>query len=89
MTITTNRQWRNFLYRHEVPAAILASEFGYLTDDDNDGYFRYKGCWYHTSMFLRAQEPGWCGVHGDSYSSGVLINLSADGQQYQIATYIG
>lgn len=90
MNIRTNHQWRQFKYRYEVPASVLAREFDYLTEDDSDGYFQYRGIWYHTSQFMRcgAMIPGqWDGFQGDSFFSGVLIRLSSDGESYQVATY--
>jgi hypothetical protein len=88
MNVTTNHQWRYFLYRHEVPTEVLLSEFDWL-DEDNDGAFlRYRGAWYHLSMFLRTTIDGWHGVHPDSAFSGVLIEVSRDGEQYRIGTAI-
>ena len=87
--ITTNNHWRDFKYRDEVPAKILADEFDYLDADTLDGFIHYRGYWYHTCDFMRT--PGdheWDGSHPDSAFSGVLIKLSNDGETYQIATWI-
>ena len=88
MNVTTNHQWRDFLYRHEVPENVLRSEFDWLDEDDHSGFFRYRGVWYHLSMFLRTTIDGWHGVHTDSAFSGVLIEVSNDGEQYRIGTAI-
>jgi hypothetical protein len=88
MNVTTNNHWRDFLYRYEVPADVLVSEFDWLDEDDQDGFFRYRGVWYHLSMFLRTAIEGWDGIHGDSFYSGVLIEVSSDGEQYRIGTVI-
>lgn len=94
MKILTNHRWRNFLYRNEVPDDILADEFDWLEDDRDDGFFKYRGNWYHLDDFMRCSDSpdsdisAWHGYHGDSYFSGVLIRLSSDGEQYQVATYL-
>lgn len=87
MKIRTNRQWRHFLYREEVPADVLASQFDWLDADTCDGFIRYRGWYYHLSQFERREVDGWHGVAPDSYFSGVLIRLSDDGETYQIGTY--
>lgn len=91
--VRTNRQWRAFKYRHEVPAKILASQFDWTNEahekdgDYSDGFIEYRGCWYHLADFVRGGIPGWDGAHGDSFFSGVVIRLSKDGEAYQIGTY--
>ena len=92
-TVRTNHQWRQFVYRSEVPAAVLASQFDYQdADDDVDGFFEYRGHWYHLDQFMRLgskQGPlaAWDAYAGDSYFSGVVIRVSPDGETYQIGTY--
>jgi hypothetical protein len=88
MNITTNNQWRDFLYRYEVPDEVLKGEFDWLDEDDQDGFFRYRGVWYHLSMFMRTAIEGWQGIHNDSMFSGVLIEVSRDGEQYRVGTVI-
>ena len=96
--IITNNHERSFLYRSDVPADILESQFDYLDADTFDGFIQYRGHWYHTSCFMRfgypfnqmplwTHEQGWHGYSSDSFFSGVLIKLSDDGETYQIATY--
>jgi hypothetical protein len=94
MKIKTNRRWREFKLREDVPSKILKSQFDW-TDKDHalycdysDGFIEYHGCWYHLSQFVRSGAPeGWQGAHGDSFFSGVVIRLSSDGERYQIGTY--
>ena len=91
MRITTNNHWRQFKYRHEVPEHILASEFDWTNEEDHSGgFFQYKGWWYHLDDFMLSTDPAiadhWHGIHTDTFFSGVLIRLSDDGEQYQIAT---
>lgn len=91
--ITTNRQWRAFKSRDEVPAKVLASQFDWTNEaheksgDYSDGFLEYRGVWYHLADFTRGGIPGWDGAHGDSFFSGVVIRLSKDGEAYQIGTY--
>lgn len=95
MAIATNNHWRPFAYRHDVPADVLADQFSYHDDDVSDGYFNYRGYWYHLDQFMRFNYPGppkawkgWQASHPDSFFSGILIRLSEDGDEYQVATYI-
>jgi hypothetical protein len=92
LTITTNCRWRNLAYRSEVPAKVLADQFAHLTEEDGglDGFFCYRGHWYHTSDFIVTSGPlaGWHGYHGDSFYSGVVIRLHKDGEQYMVGTYL-
>ena len=91
--IVTNNRWRDFVYRHDVPVKILASQFDWTNEaheehgDYSDGFIEYRGIWYHLGDFMRGGVESWTGSHGDSFFSGVLIRLSEDGEQYQIATY--
>ena len=92
VTIKTNHQWRNLAYRSEVPAAVLASDFDYQDADETlDGFFCYRGHWYHVDQFTtvngNADLAGWDGYASDSYFSGVVIKLSRDGEQVQVGTY--
>lgn len=99
-TIITNHHWREFVYRFDVPVDVLESKFDWMkvTDPDTgveswpeddyvDGFLCYHGIWYHLSDFGQTDENGYHGCHSDSFFSGVLIRLSDDGEQYQIATY--
>lgn len=92
LTIKTNRHWRNLAYRSDVPAAVLADQFDWLDEDDgSDGFFAYRGRWYHVSEFMRIEANDalrdWHGYSSDSYFSGVLIRLSRDGEQVMCGTY--
>jgi len=90
LTIKTNGQARPIVSRFEVPASILASEFGWTDPDDSGSFFQYRGVWYSLEDFTRAPESlaGWDGCHGDSFSSGVVIRLSDDGESVVCGTYL-
>jgi hypothetical protein len=90
MNVTSNWHWRDFLYRHDVPTDVIENEFDWLTEDDQSGFLRYRGAWYHISMFLELKNKNtlWHGVHCDSAFSGVVIAVSRDGEQYRIGTLI-
>ena len=88
MNIVTNNHHRPFAYRYEVPASVLADQFDYHDDDVVDGYFCYRGYWYHTDMFMRVgygypgpfgqtMEGGWQGSHSDSFFSGATTTTTA------------
>ena len=92
MKIRTNNRWRPFKYRNEVPAKILREQFDYQNSDDAlDGFMQYRGRWYHVDEFLRIDNRGplaaWSGYASDSFSSGIVIRVSDDGDQFQIGTY--
>ncbi len=90
LTIKTNNQWRDLVYRSDVPANSLASDFDYQNAEEVlDGFFEYHGHWYHLDQFTRSEGilKNWDGYSGDSYSSGVLIKLSSDGERVMCATY--
>lgn len=85
--IKTNHQWRNFEYRHNVPSKVLREQFDWL--EDPDGYFRYRGYWYHLSEFEYTEIiPGFSGIKMDSFYSGVVIKLSRDCEQYKVGTLL-
>ena len=82
--IITNHHWRQFKYRYEVPPSVLEDQFD-LCDDD-DGFIHYRGRWYHLSEFMVTDQfSEWDGFHSDSFFSGILIKLSDDGEEYQVA----
>lgn len=93
LTIRTNNHFRPFLSRHEVPEKVLKDRFDYQNPEDVvDGFFCYKGEWFHLDQFMRLGSKegpfaGWDGYHGDSYFSGTLIKLSEDGETYKVARY--
>jgi hypothetical protein len=99
-TIRTNRQWRHFVYRHDVPSDVLERYFDWTDPETEiDGFFRYQGVWYHVSQFQRCFPTsqydgaragafdGWDGYTPDSFFSGVLIRFSDDGESYQVGRY--
>jgi|TARA_R110002020_G_scaffold144633_3_gene317688 hypothetical protein len=57
--IITNNHDRPFLYRHEVPQVILNGDLDWTDENDNDGYFCYRGIWYHTGQFMRFCGTAW------------------------------
>ena len=93
VTIKTNHQWRDLVYRQDVPADVLSSQFDYQDAEETlDGFFHYRGHWYHLDQFMRIDGmpslAGWDGYASDSYFSGVVIKLSKDGEQVQLGTYM-
>jgi hypothetical protein len=92
----TNGQWRDFVYRSDVPAKILSQQFDHLEEENSfDGFFCYRGHWYHLSDFMRSETNMFGdapfkvdGYASDSYFSGVVIRISRDGEQYKVATYL-
>ena len=92
VTIKTDHKWRDLVYRCDVPAKVLADQFDYQDASEvTDGFFCYRGYWYHIDGFMRIENnpdlTGWHGYASDSYFSGVLIQLSNDGEQIKVGTY--
>jgi hypothetical protein len=90
--IKTNRHWREFVYRWEVPEDVLRDEFDWTDEDTIDGFFCYRGFWYHLSQFVLVPEQSelseWHGIHHDSFFSGVVVKVSNDGERYRVGTVI-
>jgi hypothetical protein len=93
VTIKTNHAYRNLVYRADVPEAVLTSQFDYQDPEETlDGFFQYRGQWYHLDGFMRVVEgndalSAWDGYASDSAFSGVLIKLSRDGERVMVGTY--
>ena len=93
MEIRTDNKWKEFKYENQVPKSVL-EEYDWLDEDEKSGgWIYYRKRWYHVSDFMRLEGkhsfPGnWHGYHGDSFFSGVLIELSNCGDSYRIGTYL-
>lgn len=94
-TFKTDHKFKFFVPRGDVPAKVLAGQYAHLDEDAAlDGFFCYRGRWYHLSDFLRA-DVGFLegapfrvdGYASDSYFSGVVVQISGDGDRYKAATY--
>lgn len=94
LKIITNNHERQFKYRNEVPDEVLSSDFDYQDEDTFDGYFQYRGNWYHLDMFMRIDNhkdavfSSWHGYSSDSFFSGIVIRISDDVETYQIGLYL-
>ena len=87
MDITTDHKWKALQSGYDVPAKALADQFAWMEDAESiDGFFCYRGLWYHIGDFMRTDIEGWDGIHVDSFFSGVLIRLSDDCESYMVAT---
>lgn len=92
MKIITDKKWKNFRYRNEVPDNILKNQFDWLDEDEaTDGFLKYLGFWYHLSEFTYLSHwrvaPDWHGVKNETAFSGVVITVSGNGEQYKIGRY--
>jgi len=93
LSVRTDRKWKQLKYRDEVPKKVLADQFDYQNPEDViDGFFKYHGVWYHLDQFMRVPTgmsgfSGWDGYLNDSMSTGVLLKLSPDGEEYQVGVF--
>ena len=98
ITITTDNKWKFFSSISEVPEKVINDQFDYQNRDEVfDGFFKYRGVWYHTDMFMRIDHNedmkdqeghNWHGYHSDSAFSGVVIKISrSDNEKYMVGTY--
>lgn len=93
--ITTDNKWKQFKYGYEVPDNVLKENFDWMEDDEKtDGFFKYRNDWYHISEFMRfdkSKDEGlgaWQAYSSDSAFSAVLLQISNDGEEYKVATFI-
>lgn len=93
MTVTTDNKWKQFKYGYEVPEKVLSETFDWIEDDEKtDGFFQYRKSWYHISEFLvipkdRGIGP-WQAYSADSAFSAVVIQVSNNGEEYKVGTFI-
>lgn len=95
LKIITNHRWREFISGFELTEKEK-KEFDYMSKEEiEEGtFFRYRNWIYTLGDFMRIDKgmfedfADWNGYASDSFFSGVLIKISDDGDQYQIATYI-
>jgi hypothetical protein len=92
LTVISDLKEKRLMYRCEVPEKVLRQDFDWCSDDD--GFFNYRGTWYHLSNFMRTDSggelsgAGWQGYHGDSFFSGIVIAVSSDTQGYVVGRYL-
>ena len=93
LTIKTDNKWKELILGYELTDKEKA-EFDYMDSDDleTSSFFRYHKTVYSLDQFMRLEGAhsfggNWNGYHGDSFFSGVLIELSDCGDAYKVATY--
>lgn len=70
IVIKSDRKWKQFKYRNEVPAKVLADQFDWTNDahaehgDYEDGFLCYRGHWYHLGDFERIHKMSPSDPHG-------------------------
>lgn len=91
MRVRTNRHWRPFRYRNEVPPAVLEQQFDWLDEDESQDYFfQYQGYWYHLSQFNVVPDNlavEWDGILNDSMTTGTLIRVSRNCESYRVGRF--
>ena len=89
LKLITDHKWKQFTYRCDVPVKVLADQFDYQDPDEcTDYFFKYRGYWYHIDEFMVFEndpDHGFHGHAGQSFFETLLIKLSNDGEEYQIA----
>lgn len=86
--IKTNKHYRPILTWYDLTDKEQADIIDDYDTVQESSFFRYKGQVYDLNDFMR--EPcevdgqTWDASHGTSYFSGVVINLSNDGDSIQV-----
>jgi len=98
MKVITDHKWKDLRYSYEVPKSVIKKQFDWIEDPEiGQSFFKYRNYWYHLSEFMSCHNEvwshgnpyksmGWDGYHTNSYFSAVLVKISEDGEQYQVAT---
>jgi hypothetical protein len=103
VTIKSDRKWRNLLYGYELPKKQRKEFDYIKSDEEFEtrNFAKYHGQYYDINEFqvlpiigdasgkhvVYPEFRGWDGYMNDTYSSGVLIKLSSDGEQYKIGRF--
>jgi hypothetical protein len=93
LEIITDHKWKQFKYGYEVPAKVMADQFSHMDKETQDaGFLQYRGYWYHLSDFMRINKNApfgrkWNGYLSDTFFSGILIEVSEDGETYRVGRY--
>lgn len=98
LEIITDHKWKMFKYRDEVPQKQV-NDYDWLSEEEKtDGWIWYRKRVYHISEFMdlnnKFHNPNhpfpapWNGYISDSFFSGILIEISEDGEMYRIGTYL-
>lgn len=93
LDICTDGKFREILYFHELPTKDQAEYRDMLDDDAEEGtFFKYRGWYYYLGDFMRFREKtpfpeNWHGHYGESYFSGVIVELSDDGEWVKVGRY--
>lgn len=85
LTITTNNQPRP-LWSYYDMSKRGQDDHDYVKEqeryDDGPRFFQYRGCWYDSYEFMRAEHiDGWDGYMTDSFFSAVVIRFTEDGEE--------
>lgn len=95
LQIITDNKWKQFVYRFDLPEGVL-NNYRLEWVEEDDGFFKYKNDWFHLSEFSQfsfqeeyfgGRKTKWNGKKDFSYSNGLLIKISDDGEQYKIAYF--
>lgn len=95
LKIITDHKWKNLLYGYELTDKEK-KEFDWIDADeiDSHSFFRYRKNVYSITEFMSIHatrltfDKPWNGYYSDSYFSGILIELSDDGEMYRVGLYL-
>ena len=88
MNIKTNNQPHELKFLgdfNSTDQAKIRAQYDWMEPDDlefNYGFFKYRGCFYHLSDFMRTSSEAtgglddWEGYAGDSYFSGTVMKFA-------------
>jgi hypothetical protein len=95
LQIITDHKWKDFIYGYQLTTEEK-KDYNWMDQEEleTSNFFRYRGSVYSIQDFMRIENGpdefnGWDGYLSDTFFSGVLIKLSEDGEQYQVALFLG
>lgn len=89
LKVVSDGKWKPFRYQYEVSEKVIRDEFSWL-DEDFTYFIKYRNRWYHISEFIKCESEElskWHGIKNETFFSGIVIQISNDGESYKIGSY--
>lgn len=88
--VTSDYRWKRLRAIEETPWYVQTGPLSWL--EAGSEVLLYRGQWYAVRTFLPLTEgfsgPGkWQMYRPDGFASGVVLEISDDGEEYRVGTY--